>query len=548
MAKKKTSSTSSSARRPRKPRATPASGSDRPEAVPGYTFDQARADRVADFVERFCVMSKGEWAGAPMKLLPWQRREIIEPIFGWVDSQGRRRYRQAAIFTPKKQGKSTLLSALALYLTVADGEPGAEVISAACDRQQAGIIAREAASMVRASPQLSRVLEVIDSRNTILHKASGSRYTVISADSFRAEGLNASAVLLDEAHSQRDTRLYDSLRYAGAARRSPLMISISTAGFSRGPADLWWQLWQQCESVAADPSFDPAFFGRIWKASDDPAKWFDRDEWYRANPSLGHTVSEESFAADALEARKNPSRLSAWARYRINVPTETDSRWFSHEALGACVADPPEPLEGRACLAGLDLASTLDMTAAAFCYTAADGSHDIDVIYWVPADTIAEREAKTRIPYTRWVREGWLRAVDGARLDHDRVAADIIAYAESHNIKRIGADPWNLGGIASRLQQGGIEVHAISQSIGSLTGPSKFLEGLVASRKIRWRSPILTWNLGNVQITEDANGNIRPDRARSSEKIDGAMAAIMSLALTMTDDDAAADSWDLTVI
>ena len=516
--------------------------------MPGYVYDQARADRVIKFIETLCVMSKGEWAGKPMQLLDWQKRDIIEPLFGWVDSQGRRRYRTAAIYTPKKQGKSTMLSALALYFLLGDQEPGAEVISAASDRAQAGIIAREAASMVRASPSLSRVLEVIDSRNTIIHKASNSRYTVISADSFRAEGLNASAVLLDETHSQRDTKLYDALRYAGAARRSPIVISISTAGYDRRPTALWWQLWQYAEKTMANPAHDPSFFGKIYAADPDPAKWFDEEQWFKANPSLGITVSLDSFRADAVQAQKNPSALNQWARYRINVPTETDKRWFSPEVWAACGGEL-EQLDARPCYAGLDLASNRDITAAVFLYKSPDGSYDIDPMFWVPEDAVAEREAKDRIPYTQWIREGFVRTTPGARLDHDTVAAQIVAYAQTHNVRKIGADPWNLGNIASKLQSEGLEVVGIGQNTGSLSAPSKLLESLLYDKRLRHGgNPVLTWMAGNVALYTDSNGNIKPDKARSTEKIDGIVALIMGLALASTSDDDGVADWSISII
>lgn len=544
--KKSTRSTSSSG--PARSLTKSVKATKRPEAVPGYAYDQARADRVIKFIETLCVMSKGEWAGKPMKLLDWQKRDIIEPLFGWVDDQGRRRYRTAAIYTPKKQGKSTMLSALALYFLLGDQEPGAEVISAASDRAQAGIIAREAASMVRASPWLSRVLEVIDSRNTIIHKASNSRYTVISADSFRAEGLNASAVLLDETHSQRDSKLYDALRYAGAARRSPIVISISTAGYDRRPTALWWQLWQYAEKVMASPAHDPSFFGRIYAADPDPAKWFDEDQWFKANPSLGITVSLDSFRADAVQAQKNPSALNQWARYRINVPTETDKRWFLPEVWAACGAEL-EQLDARPCFAGLDLASNRDITAAVFLYKSPDGSYDIDPMFWVPEDAVAEREAKDRIPYTQWIREGFVRTTPGARLDHDTVAAQIVAYAKTHNVRKIGADPWNLGNIASKLQSEGLEVVGIGQNTGSLSAPSKLLESLLYEKRLRHGgNPVLTWMAGNVALYTDSNGNIKPDKARSTEKIDGIVALIMGLALASTTDDDGVADWSISII
>ena len=520
----------------------------RPEAVDGYIYDQAKADRVITFVETFCSMSKGEWAGKPMKLLDWQKRDIIEPLFGWMDAQGRRRYRTAAIYTPKKNGKSTMLSALALYILLGDQEAGAEVISAASDRAQAGIIAREAAQMVRASPHLSRVLEVIDSRNTILHKPTGSRYTVISADSFRAEGLNASAVLLDETHAQRDTKLYDALRYAGASRRSPMVISISTAGYDRRPTALWWQLWQYAEKVMANPAHDPGFFGKIYRADEDPAKWFDEEQWHQANPSLGHTISLDSFRADAIQAQKNPTSLNQWARYRINVPTETDKRWFSPEVWAAC-GEQPHPLEGRPCFLGLDLASNRDFTAAVAVYSGPDGVYDIEPMFWFPEDAVAEREAKDRIPISQWIREGWVRTTPGVRLDHDTVAADLVSYSRTHNVRKIGADPWNLGSIASKLQSEGIEVVGIGQNTGSMSAPSKLFESLLYEKRIRHGgNPVLAWMAGNVALYTDSGGNIKPDKGRSTEKIDGIVATIMGLALASTSDDNALVDWSISII
>jgi phage terminase large subunit-like protein len=538
MGKKSTRSTRSSARRSSKPR---------PEAVDGFVYDQARPDRVIEFVETFCQMSKGEWAGRPMKLLDWQKRDILEPLFGWVDAEGRRRYRTAAIFTPKKQGKSTLMSALSLWFLLGEREPGAEVISAACDRAQAAIIAREAAAMVRASPHLSKVLEVIDSRNTIIHKASNSRYTVISADSFRAEGINASAVLLDEAHAQRDTRLYDALRYAGASRRSPIVISISTAGYDRSPGALWWQLWQYAERVQADPNHDPTFFGKIYKADDDPAKWFEEQQWFKANPSLGHTVTLDSFRADAVQAQKNPAALNQWARYRINVPTESDQRWFTAEAWAAC-GEELHPLDGRPCWMGLDLASNRDFTAAV-CWFRDGESWDIDCLFWFPEDAVAEREQRDRIPLSQWIREGWVRTTPGVRLDHDAVAADVLAYAQKHEIRQVAADPWNLGAIASRLQSGGLQVVGIGQNTGSLSAPSKLLESLVYEKRLRHGgNPVLAWMASNVQLFTDSNGNIKPDKGRSTEKIDGIVAAICGLAVASTARDELGTDWSITII
>ena len=509
----------------------------RPEAVPGYVFDQARADRVMQFIETFCVMSKGrQWAGKPMELMDWQKRDIIEPLFGWVDDQGHRRYRTAAIFTPKKQGKSTLLAALALYFLVADNEPGCEVWGCATDRQSAGIIYREAAAMVRSSPALSAAIEIIDSRNTLVHRASNSRYSVLSSDAPRAEGVNAHAVLADEIHAMRDRRLLDALRYAGSARTQPMLIGISTAGYERGKS-VAWEWWQDAERVMAAPASNPTFFGRIYAApeQDDVARYFEPKLWRVANPSLGITVSEKSFKADAEEARTNPSKTSAWLRYRMNVWQSADTRFFTPEAWAACGSAPLEPLEGRECYAGMDLASTRDMTSVVFCFPDGQGGYDFDPYFFIPKDTAAERAAKDRVPYLEWIRDGYVIATDGNRCDYGVVEQFIEEYAQRHRLVKLAGDRWNAASTFTRLQQAGIAVEGYSQSLGSMSAPMKLLDTLVAAKKIRHGDhPVLSWCASNVAVRSDPNGNIAPCKVRSTEKIDGVVAAVMALGLAST--------------
>jgi phage terminase large subunit-like protein len=524
-------------------------GHDRPEYVPGYVFDQAKADRVVRFIESFCIHSKGQWAGEPFRLMDWQKRDILEPLFGWVDSEGRRRYRTAAIFTPKKNGKSTLLSALALYFLFADGEPGAEVYSAAADRFQAGIIARECFALVKSSPFLAKHLEVVESRNTIVHRRSFSRYSVLSGDNFRAEGINASAVLFDELHAQRDRRLFDALRYAGAARRASLLVSISTAGFDRSPNAIWWDQWQWAERVQADPAIDPTFFGKIYAAPEqsDPEKYFEPKLWRQANPSLGVTISEKSFAADAAEARARPAALNSWLRYRMNVPTQSDVRWFSPEVWAEGNQPPREPLAGRPCWLGLDLASTYDITAlvALFPDPSGDGSFDVDCRFFIPRKNAAERELRDRIPYAQWMREGWIVGTDGDICDYGVVREHIRQYAAAHQVMGLAADRWNAAATMTQVQGDGVEVYGFSQGFGSLSAPSKLLETLVVGRKLRHQSPVLAWMAGNVATQEDANGNIRPSKKASREKIDGIVALVMALGLYSTAQVKASQSWEL---
>jgi len=512
-------------RKPRRP-----AWMSRPEYVPGFTFEQARADRVVRFIETFVTMTSGrKFAGRPMKLMPWQIHDIIEPLYGWVDDNGLRRYRRAAVFVSKKNGKSSLAAALVLYHLLADGEPGAAVYGAAVDRIQAGIIYRAVAASVRASPELSRELEVIDSRSTIVHRESGSRYVCLAADSWRAEGIDASAVVIDELHAHRKPDLVEALTYAGAAR------------------------YQDARLVEADPGANPTFFGKIYEADEnDPRGLESPAVWREANPSLGVTIAEKDFASDYADSLTSGRKRTAFLRYRLGIWAQADNRWFHGDAFASCRKDPPEPLEGRACVVGIDIASHLDMTAAAFLFKADDGSWDCEMRYWCPEQSIAERERKDNIPYSTWVREGWLIPTEGSRLDHEAVARDIVAYGEDHRIVRIGSDPWQVGLLATLLEKHDHQVKAVAQNTRTLSEPCKMLEGLVVEGKFRYRSPILSWNANNVCLYRDATDMVKPDKAKSTEKIDGISALATAFAMTIGADEEltqpAADRWKVHVL
>ena len=434
---------------------------------------------------------------------------------------------------PKKQGKSTTLAGIALYMTAFDSEPGAEVYGAACDREQAGIIYREAASMVRASPALSRHLEVIDSRKTIVHKASNSFYRVLSADAFRAEGLNIHALLFDELHAQRDRRLWDALRYGGAARRQPLLLSITTAGYDR--KSICWEQHAYAERCIADPTgVDPAFFGCIYAASPED-DWKAEATWHKANPSLGQTITLDSFAADAREADQSPSKLNAFLRYRLNVWTTQDVRWLSPDNWAKCGGPLRDELEKREWYAGLDLASTFDLSAFVMVSQADDGTFDVLPYFWVPQANAAERTLRDKVDYIGWIRDGFIRATDGNVTDYDVIRRDIVELSQKFNIRQVGIDRWNATQLATQLQGDGVDVTGFGQGYGSMSSPSRALENYVLSERIRHAGhPVLAWMAANVAVQSDHQGNIKPSKAKSTERIDGIVSLVMALGLHAT--------------
>ena len=498
-----------------------------------YYYDDARGNHVIKFFQNFLRHSKGRFAGKPFTLLDWQR-EMLEELFGWTRIEdGTRRYRMAYISTAKKSGKSTILAGIGLYLLVADREQGAEIYSAASDREQASLVFKEAANMVRASPFLSQRLQVVDSRRTIAHLASSSFYRVLPADSFRAEGLNIHGLLFDELHAQRTRDLFDSLRYGGAARSQPLLCSITTAGFDRN--SICYEQYQYAKRVLEDWQYDPTFFPLIYEAGEKD-DWTAEETWPKANPSWSVTINPKDFEADCKEAQKSSTKEFSFKRYRLNMWTQADTRWLKAEAWAACDDKPPGPLDGRECWCGLDLATTYDTSAFVALFPAEDGTFDVLCRFWIPGDNAAEREKRDRVPYIAWANEPetGLKMTDGNVTDYDVIRKDVNEFARQYNMRQLAIDRWNATQLSIQLNQDGHDVVGFSQGIGSMSAPSKLLENLVVSGKIRHAgNKVLTWMAGNASVKVDSNGNFRPVKPKqgNAERIDGIVSLIMAIGI-----------------
>lgn len=517
----------------------------RPEYVAGYEWDAESAEKPIQFIESLC-RHPDELGGSPAKirLIDWQKDKVIRPLFGWRRKDGRLRYRRAGIFVPKKNRKSSLMSQLAQYLITCHA-PAQDVFLAANDRLQARTMFRMVKQSVEASPTLSKLLEVVDSRSIIRNRETGKEIRCLSSDSWRNEGLNGS-VILDEIHSFKTSDLVDALIYATRGTANGLVISISTAGDSRN--GVGWRWWSDCQLSIADPKANPTFYGLIFAADSDD-DFSDPKVWRKANPSMGIAFPEDEFEADYLDAKTDPRKFSRWLRYSLNVWEQADNRWFSNpDDWAACAREPSGPLEDRPCWIGVDLASNLDITSVCFAWKEPDGSFYLRWRHYVPEQTVPEREKRDNIPYSTWIRGGWLTVTEGARLDHQRIAQDLIEFAERHQVAMVGIDPWNAGLIASLLQAAGIEVQAITQRTGTLNAPSKLLEGLVVERRLRHSGdPVAAWAANHVAVYEDTTGSIKPDKQKSTEKIDPIVAAVNALAVASTSSDDATD-WSLISI
>lgn len=508
---------------------------DRKAVASGCYFDEAAGLRVVQFVETFLKLNKGKWAGKPFQLMPWQINDVLMPVFGWKRENGTRRYRVAYIEIPKKNGKSAIASAISLYMLMADGESGAEVYSAAADRQQASIVFNEAASMVRASPMLLSRLEVIDSRKTIAYRANNSFFRALAADSDSNEGLNIHSLIFDELHAQKSPKLWDALRYGGAARSQPLMMAITTAGVDRH--SIAWEQHEYAQNVLNGVIEDDSYFAYIRAAAPED-DWTAEETWYKANPSLGVTIDIDDFRKDCAEAREIPRKENPFKRYRLNLWTEQEHRWLPmagwDAASGSVNADA---LAGRTCWGGLDLSIRGDLSAFVLVFPDDDDGYTLLPWFWIPEDDATTREHADRVPYLTWARQGFISLTSGNEVDYRVIRAAINEAAKKYNIRDVGFDRWNACQLRQQLQDDdGIDMVDFGQGFASMSAPSKHFELLVKAGKIRHGGhPVLRWNASNAVADMDPAGNIKPtkDPKKMRGRIDGIVASIMGIGRAM---------------
>lgn len=495
----------------------------------GYWFDRDAASRVVFFFESFLRHSKGRFAGQPFTLLDWQKYELLMPLFGWKRPDGTRRFRTAYIQIPKKNGKSALCSGISLYLLVGDGEAGAEVYSAAADRDQAAIVFNESMAMVRQSKPLAGCLRVIASRKTIHFAKTNSVYRCLSADVPTKEGLNIHGLIFDELHAQKTRALWDTLRYGGAARDQPLLISITTAGFDR--QSICYEQYEYARKVLRGDVEDLSFFPLIYEADTERDKLDDPAVWRRANPSMGATIREETFADEYREAVEKPSSYSSFLRYRLNVWTQSETQWIDIARWDACARRRGwKRLPGRPCYCGLDLASVSDIAAFAAVFDV-DGVLHVLTRFWAPKENMHRRTRKDHVPYESWARSKLLTATEGDVIDYNRIESDIKAFAELYEVREIAYDRWNAQQIVTNLQDHGLTMVPMGQGFASMSGPMKELEARILSRRVAHDgNKVLRWMVGNVQAERDAADNVKPSKAKSREKIDGVVALVMAAA------------------
>ncbi|MDD2772996.1 MAG: terminase large subunit [Elusimicrobiales bacterium] len=489
-----------------------------------YHFDAKAAAKTERFFELYLTHIKGEWSGRPFVLEPWQK-EIVHPLFGWKRPDGTRRYRTCYIEIPRKNGKSSLCAGLALYLLMADREPSAEVYSAAADREQASIIFDIAKNMVALSPELSVRLKMF--RKVIAYDKALSSYKTLSADAYTKHGLNAHGIIFDELHAQPNRELWDVLATSTGARTQPLTVAITTAGFDRN--SICWEMHEYArrikEGVIEDDSFLPVIY-----AADEQDDWRSPAVWRKANPNLGVSISEDYLKRECDKAGNIPAYENTFRRLYLNQWTQQESRWIPMSAWelcgGAVIADM---LKGKPCYAGLDLSSTTDITALVLAFPI-DGAVKLLPFFWIPADNLHERSNHDHVPYELWVKQGLINATAGNVIDYGFIVAKITELRKQYVLKEIAFDRWGAAKIVQELEELGVTVVPFGQGFASMSGPSKELLRLVLAGKLHHGgNPVMRWMADNAVVKSDPSGNIKPDKSKSTNRIDGIVAAVMAL-------------------
>jgi len=505
----------------------------------GFYVDLDRALVFSDFCSSFIRHSKGRWAGQRFHLLGWQWADIALPLFGWVHREtGLRRFRQCYLEVPKKNGKTSLAAACALFLLIGDGEPGAEVYIAAYSKDQAKIAYRDVEHAVRKSPEL-RHLRPYRANSRIVDESTASFLQAISSDFGGQEGLNVHGLVFDELHAQKNRDLWNVLEGGGAARTQPMTIGITTAGDER--SKLCRELHDYALSIAAGDNDDPTFLGKIY-AADLEDDWDDEKTWRKANPSLGETVTVDFLEGLAAKARVSRPARENFFRRHLNIWTRGACRWIAQNRWDACEdAAYLDEHDGRKPgPAGLDLASSIDLVSLVRVFDLPDGRIGVRCKCWTTDYAREVREAEqNRHRYGAWIDAGFLDVAGAEVVDHDIVRQTVIDDADAGLISEVGIDPWGNGiYLAAKLNEDhGIETSLVRQGYQTMSPPTKQLEELIISRQlVHDGHPVLRWAIGNVVVASDPAGNLKPDRRRSPEKIDPAVALVIALARYLADD------------
>ena len=495
-----------------------------------YWFDWAASEHAVRFI-RLLRHVEGEWAGRPFTLSDWQEWDIVRPIFGWKQLDGRRRFRDAFISVARKNGKSSLVAAMAAYMFLADSEFGAQVYSAATKEEQARIVWDMARKMIEFSPELRD--HVKSFKKTFVCDRTASRFMPLGRDSKTMDGFSVHCGVIDEYHAHKTSEMYDVIDDARGARKQPLLLTITTAGFNvSSPCKKEWDI--ACRLLDGSLK-NEAYFAYI-AAADKPEEWRDEPEWWKANPNMGISIYVEGFKQDFQKAYASPQKQNSFKTKRLNIWTEQNTRWIPMERYTECDGTISlDFLKGKKCFGGLDLGITQDISALALAFVDPDmpkGQENVYLLmkYWIPEVGKFERYKNDGVNYPEWCEQGWMSTTPGETTRYDIIRRDINALAEEYDIAEIAIDRAHAHELMQQLADDGMNIVKHAQTLMAMNFPCRAFEELILERRLRHgNDPVLRWMVSNAAILKDGAENIKVVKDKSGDRVDGVVAAVMAI-------------------
>lgn len=511
---------------------------DSPAADSPYYFDEETGERPIIFIERFCKQSQGT-LGAPLRLELFQKA-FIQTLFGWLLKEtGYRRFRETLFLVGRKNGKSTLLAALALYMLVADYEGAAEIYSVATKKDQARKTLTEAVNMVKQSPELRAIIK--KRRNDIYFPATASTFEALASDSNTLDGLNSHAVIIDELHAIRDRNLYEVMKQSTSSRRQPLVIMITTSGTVR--ESVFDNLYGLACDIADGKVTEDTFLPVLYEL-DARAEWTDPQAWIKANPGLGTIKQYATLAAFVERAKKNPEDLPGVLCKDFNVPETSASVWLSFEDIKNDATFTMQDVYNTYAIGGCDLSATTDLTCATLLIRRSREDETVYVLqhYFIPQKRIDQLDEHNsqEAPYKIWAERELLTICDGARVDYSEVTAWFCQMRDEFKIDAfaVGYDRALAGYWVDEMKANGFDMRAVAQGPFTWSQPMREMGAAFADKKVNYnRNPVLVWCLSNTAVKKSGVNNIQPVKVSDRRRIDGAVSLLNAWVIYVRDNE-----------
>jgi len=502
-------------------------------------FDSESAQLAIDFFAEHLVFIEGEKAGQAFILEEWQKA-IIGNLVGWKRPDGTRRYREALILVPRKNGKTPLVAGIVNLIAYTDGEAGAQIYSSAGEREQAALTFRHASGMIVRNSELSKRAKIYKTFKSIEYYEGDVVYKALSADADTKHGLNAHLVINDELHIHKDRDLIDTLQTATGSRKQPLIISISTAGWNKD--SICYEKYDYACKVRDGIIKDKSFLPVIYEIKESDYDNWDKEEvWKKCNPNLGVSIQLDYLKEQCQKAKDTPAYLNTFLRLHLNKWTQQETLWLDMAKVEKCCMLEPSKDKTLSWYGGLDMSSSQDLTAFSLVAVDSDGYFHNHCFPFIPKDCALLKERQDKVPYTLWNKDGYVYYTEGNIIDHAYIRDFIINLRdkEGWNIKEIAIDTYNAQQIAVELQGAGFEVVPYGQGIKSINSPAKKFEQLILSEKIKFgNNPLYKWSCSLVEVKMDENENVKPvkGKAKKRKRIDPVLSTLMALGRLISND------------